>query len=114
MRPARSVGGETALSGVFWNEPGVPLSERYTPLAGACGLPAKFGNWPARQPTAAITAPPSCPSLSFGWTATSVTTFAKKQFGFEESPAQSPVGRFTFVKLRPASVERNSPLPVAR
>jgi hypothetical protein len=61
-----------------------------------------------------MTAPPWWPSSSAGWTATSVTTFAKKQFGFDESPAQSPVGRFTFVKLRPASSDRNSPRPVAR
>jgi hypothetical protein len=43
-----------ALSGTFWNDPTAPLSERYRPFAGACGLPLKFGNCPARQPTAVV------------------------------------------------------------
>ena len=66
------------------------------PFAGACGLPAKFGIWPARQPTAAATAPPLLPCLSAAWTWTLVTMFAKKQLALSESPAQSPVGSFTF------------------
>src|SRR5437879_4968392 len=83
------------------------------PLAGACGTPLKFLSGPARQPTAAATLPPLLPKLSAGWTATLVTTLAKKQFGFEESPWQSPVGRLTFSNVRPASSERYRPKPVA-
>src|SRR3954451_12563964 len=83
------------------------------PLYGASGLPLKSGCWPARQPSAAITVPPLWSSLSAGCTATSVTTFAKKQSGFDESPVHGPVGRLTLSKLRPASVERNRPNPVA-
>ena len=66
------------------------------PFAGACGLPAKFASCPARQPTAAATAPPLLPSVSVAWTWTLVTMFAKKQSALNESPAQSPVGSLTF------------------
>ncbi len=83
------------------------------PWPGLSAFPARFLRIPARQPTAAITSPPLCPNLSAAWTATSVTMFAKKQLGFVEFPAQSPVGRTTLVNVRPASVERKSPNPVA-
>ena len=101
------------LSGTLANVPGAPVSERYRPLAGASGWPAKFGRGPLRQPTAARTAPPLWPNLSAGWTTTSVTTLAKKQLGRLELPAHRPVGRSTLAKLWPPSVERNSPRPVA-
>src|SRR5437870_4031256 len=103
MRPARSVGVKPELSGIFVNVPGAPVSEAYRPLLGASGTLLKFGRWPARHPTAATTRPPLWPNLSGGWTATSVTMLAKKQFLASELPAHcGDVGRLTLVKLCPA------------
>src|SRR4051794_15745115 len=84
------------------------------PLLGDCTVPSGFFLGPARYPTAASTRPPGWPKVSLPCTTTSVTTLAKKQpFLVSERPAQSPVGSDTCVKLRPASVERNRPRPVA-
>src|SRR4051812_39448389 len=71
----------------------------------AWGVASALGLLPARQPTAAVTAPVDC------WIATSVTMLARKHFGSEVSV--QPVGRLTLVNEPPALVERNSPAPVA-
>jgi hypothetical protein len=84
---------------------------------------------PARQPTTASTEPAWAPreasgvaALSGGATTTSVTMLAEKHPSTSGPlPVQSgapagtpaPVGRFAFVKLAPASVERYRPAPVA-
>src|SRR5690349_19664226 len=97
------------------------------PLPGDCCAPSVFCLVPARQPTAARTAPgfasaPVVTLLAAPWTTTSVTMFARKQsLTVGALPVQSgvpagalaPVGRLTFTKLAPASLERNSPPPVA-
>src|SRR3569833_2775439 len=97
------------------------------PLPGACCAPSVFALFPARQPTAARTAPglalaPVVGALAAPWTTTSVTMFARKQsLTGGALPVQSgvpagafaPGGRLTFSKLAPASVERNRPPPVA-
>src|SRR4051795_1749738 len=75
------------------------------PFFGDSTQPPGLVLLPARQPTAAVTAPVDC------WIATSVTMLARKQCGSEMS-GQS-VGRLTFVNEPPSSVERNSPAPVA-
>src|ERR1700710_2661349 len=75
------------------------------PFFSDSGQPPGLVLLPARQPTAAVTAPVDC------WIATSVTMFARKQCGSEMS-GQS-VGRPTLVNDPPVSVERNSPAPVA-
>ena len=89
------------------------------PLLGDCWAPSALVAWPARQPTAASTAPgwafsPEVFALAGPCTTTSVTTLARKQsLAVTGCPWQSPVGRSTFVKLAPASVDRNRPPPVA-
>src|SRR3954451_9179745 len=95
------------------------------PLPGDCTAPSALVLVPARQPTAAMTAPgwPLAVWVLRGpWTTTSVTMLARKQsltvgalpvqlgVGFV---APAPVGRLTFVKLAPPSVERYRPAPVA-
>src|SRR5204863_7550528 len=103
----------------FWNVPGSPVSERYIPLPGDCGAPSALGLVPARQPTAARTAPglaspPVVSALAGPCTTPAVTTLARKQsLTVTGWPWQSPVGRSTLVKLAPASVERKRPPPVA-
>src|SRR3954464_3839066 len=109
----------------FLNVPGSPVGDAYMPLPGDCLPPSAFGFWPARQPTAAITAPGWASGVAafFGpCTTTSVTMFARKQsFAVVGLPLQSgvggfapaPVGRFTFWNETPPSVERKRPLPVA-
>src|SRR3954453_16712074 len=98
------------------------------PLPGDCIAPSSFFFWPARQPTAATTAPgfasssPAVSALAGPCTTTSVTMLARKQScTVGDLPVQSgvpsgaslPVGRFTFAKLVPPSVEGNRPPPVA-
>src|SRR5690348_8873956 len=87
------------------------------PLLGDCGEPSAFCLVPARQPTAAMTAPGVPPEdwpLAGPCTTTSVTTLARKQsLAVAGLPAHEPVGRLTLVKVAPASVERYSPPPVA-
>src|SRR3954451_6149558 len=96
------------------------------PLLGDSTFPSGPSLLPARQPTAATTLPPVCPKLSGACTTTSVTMLAKKQpatmplpvqSGFSGAPLGSPlvrpVGRDTFSKLPPASVDRYRPAPVA-
>jgi hypothetical protein len=56
-RPIRS-GAANPGAASRWNEPGIPVAELYSPLAGDCGLPSKVAAAPARHPTAASTAPP--------------------------------------------------------
>src|SRR3954469_8315424 len=75
------------------------------PFLGDSGQPPGLVLLPARQPTAAVTAPVDC------WIATSVTMLARKQCGSEMSV--QVVGRSTLVNDPPSSVERNSPAPVA-
>ena len=126
MRPMRAcvrtsggIGVALPAKSRFVKLPGSPVSEPYMPLFGDCGDPSAFAFWPARQPTAARTAPglafaPLVFAFAGPWTTTSVTTFARKQsLALTGLPAQSPVGRLTFAKLAPASVERNRPPPVA-
>src|SRR6266516_6402132 len=94
------------------------------PLFGDWSVPSASAFCPARQPTAAITAPalPVIPLFGAPCTTTSVTWLARKQpLAMLESPLQfgwplatpSPAGSFTLVQLEPSSVERNSPAPVA-
>ncbi len=73
-------------------------------MRGLCGAPSAFGLSPARQPTAARTAPPPWPAGSLALTTTSVTMLAKKQVGFVVSV--HVVGSTTLTKLLPVSVER--------
>src|SRR5438874_6373446 len=95
------------------------------PLFGDSSEPSALCLSPARQPTAAMTAPGfafAVFGLSGPGTTTSVTMLARKQslsvFGFpvqsgvgELTPA--PVGRLVLTNVAPPSVERNSPSPVA-
>src|SRR5690349_4686497 len=92
MRPMRdwlSMGSvapswlEGLAKSTFVNVPGAPVFDTYMPLPGDCADPSALGLVPARQPTAAITAPglaeaPDLP-LSGPWTTTSVTMLARKQ-----------------------------------
>jgi len=113
------IGVELPAKSRFLKLPGSPLSDSYMPLPGDCSDPSALGLVPARQPTAASTAPgaalaPVVLAFAGPWTTTSVTMFARKQsLSVTGLPAQSPVGRLTLVKLWPASVERNRPAPVA-
>src|SRR3954453_19142261 len=91
MRPMRAwvstsggIGVELRAEARWGNEPGAPLSEPYMPLLGDCGAPSALDFWPARQPTAARTAPgfafsPVVFAFARPWTTTSVTMFARKQ-----------------------------------
>src|SRR2546423_1908857 len=100
---------------VTLKEPGLPVGEAYSPLFGDSGLPSGPGRFPSSHPTAASTAPP----LTFveppgACTTTSVTSLASMQpLTLFDFPAHAPVGSFTLRKVRPASVEPNSPEPVA-
>src|SRR3954453_18369546 len=99
----------------FVKEPGAPVSDSYTPLPGDCWAPSLFVFVPARQPTAASTAPgfafaPFVWSFFGPWTTTSGTMFARKQsFTDGALPLQSgvgacaffPVGSLAFTKLAP-------------
>src|SRR4051812_35742322 len=91
MRPMRAGVGTWGGTGGGWparaglvNERGSPLWEPYMPLLGDCGAPSALDFWPARQPTAARTAPgfafsPVVFAFARPWTTTSVTMFARKQ-----------------------------------
>src|SRR3954452_25186634 len=95
------------------------------PLPGDCTAPSALVLVPARQPTAAMTAPGWLPAvwvLRAPWTTTSVTMLARKQsLAVGALPEQlgvgavatAPVGRLTLSKLAPPSVERYRPPPVA-
>src|SRR3954454_1181317 len=97
------------------------------PLLGDSTLSSGPTLLPARQPTAAMTAPPGAlPCPPGDWTTTSVTTLARKQpppkvlpvqSGLsgapERTPPSRPVGRSTLTNVRPASVDRYRPTPVA-
>src|SRR3954469_15310324 len=113
-----------ALGATFLNVPGAPVSDWYRPLFGDWIVPSASVFCPARQPTAASTAPalPVMPVLGAPCTTTSVTWLARKQpLAMPESPVQfgwppatpSPVGSFTLLQLWPSSVERYRPAPVA-
>src|SRR4051794_40024149 len=99
----------------FLKLPGAPVRGVYMPLPGDCGAPAALCLVPARQPTAAITAPGrGDPGPPAACTTTSVTMLARKQFLTDGAlPAQLPVGSTTLANVAPASVERDSPPPVA-
>src|SRR5882724_3854571 len=98
------IGVELPAKSRLVNEPGSPVSEPYMPLLGDWGAPSAFAFWPARQPTAARTAPgfafaPVVFALAGPCTTTSVTALARKQsLVVTGRPAQSPVGRLTFAK----------------
>ena len=84
--------------------PGAPLFDSYSPFWGACShgvalppcvhpetlllLASLSTFWPARQPTAAITAPAGALAVAVGLTITSVTSLAKKHRRLVVSPAQ--------------------------
>src|SRR5437867_1439960 len=85
MRP---IGVESPVKfdwAIFWNEPGDPVGLVYSPLPGDSTYEGYnlllFTLLPARQPTAAITAPPLlfAPTPPGARTTTSVTMFARKQ-----------------------------------
>src|SRR3954470_2527918 len=85
------------LGSTFSNVPRAPLADTYTPLPGDSTNPPTFFLLPARQPTAATTAPPAAFVTPPGaWTATSVTMLARKQVVVVVSPAHEPVGSSTF------------------
>src|SRR3954471_19502973 len=81
----------------FVKVPGAPVFEWYTPLPGDCCAPSLFFAVPARQPTAASTAPgfafaPAVLPFAVPCTTTSVTMFARKQsFTVGALPLQSGV-----------------------
>src|SRR3954469_19265740 len=88
------------------NVPGAPVGDVYIPLPGDCSEPSALCLVPARQPTAAMTAPGVGAPLPLAapWTTTSVTMLARKQsLTVGGLPVQSgvapvapaPVGRST-------------------